>query len=243
MNALVTFVDPATGALRVATGSSDRTVRVWDAETGDALLVIDVGFSEVLDAGVLCGSGDRRAAACLWDGQSALGNVCAFFDPVAGGEALLVIVLGSWVNKLALFTDPATGAPRLARGYGQLARKKIGDLRIYDPVTGGEALVVIDVGSEVRALAVFKDPATGAPRLACGARGDGKVRASTRSGRRGIGRARGTHGIGGALTVFEDLATGGLRLASGSIDNKVRVWDLTAGGALLFVLAGHTNTV
>ena len=40
----MTFVDPATGALRVATGSrDDGTIRVWDAETGDVLLVIDVG--------------------------------------------------------------------------------------------------------------------------------------------------------------------------------------------------------
>ena len=39
----MTFVDPATGALRVATRSWDKTVRVWDAETGGALLVIDVG--------------------------------------------------------------------------------------------------------------------------------------------------------------------------------------------------------
>ena len=42
----MTFVDPATGALRVATGSWDKTIRVWDAETGGALLVINVG-SEV----------------------------------------------------------------------------------------------------------------------------------------------------------------------------------------------------
>ena len=34
-------MDPATGALRVATGSND--IRVWDAETGGALLVIVVG--------------------------------------------------------------------------------------------------------------------------------------------------------------------------------------------------------
>ena len=39
----MTFVDPATGALRVATGSDDETIRVWDAETGGVLLVIDVG--------------------------------------------------------------------------------------------------------------------------------------------------------------------------------------------------------
>ena len=33
-SALVTFVEPATGELRVATGSwMDKTIRVWDAET------------------------------------------------------------------------------------------------------------------------------------------------------------------------------------------------------------------
>ena len=46
-----------------------------------------------------------------------------------------------------------------------------------------------------------------------------------------------------ALTVFEDPATGGLRLASGSDDRSVRVWDLAAGGAALFVLKGHTSWV
>ena len=51
---------------------------------------------------------------------------------------------------------------------------------IYDPVAGGAALVVIDVGSTVNALAVFKDPATGEPRLACGCK-DGKCASSTRS--------------------------------------------------------------
>ena len=43
-----------------------------------------------------------------------------------------------------------------------------GDVRVFDPVAGGEALLVIDIGSKVQALAVFADPATGAPRLACG---------------------------------------------------------------------------
>ena len=37
-------------------------------------------------------------------------------------------------------------------------------MHIYDPVAGGAALVVIDVGESVNALAVFKDQATGEPR-------------------------------------------------------------------------------
>jgi hypothetical protein len=45
--------------------------------------------------------------------------------------------------------DPATGAPRLVTDSG----------KVFDPVAGGEALVVIDVNTT--ALFVFTDPATG----------------------------------------------------------------------------------
>ena len=45
------------------------------------------------------------------------------------------------------------------------------------------------------------------------------------------------------MTVFTDQATGALCLASGSKDGSVRVWDLAAGGAALFVLEGHTDSV
>ena len=40
--------------------------------------------------------------------------------------------------------------PRVACASGR-------KVRIYDPVAGGAALVVIDVGSQVFALAAFKD--------------------------------------------------------------------------------------
>ena len=32
---------------------------------------------------------------------------------------------------------------------------------VYDPIAGGDALLVLDIGSDVEALAVFKEPATG----------------------------------------------------------------------------------
>ena len=65
------------------------------------------------------------------------------WDAETGG-ALLVIDVGSDVNALAFFVDPATGAPRLACGTDRLRQG-----RVFDPVAGGEALLVIDVGSEV----------------------------------------------------------------------------------------------
>jgi ankyrin repeat protein len=232
VEAVVTFVDPATGALRVVTGSGDG-IRVWDAETGGGLLMIDVG-SKVFALAFFVdpATGALRLA-------SALGKKVGVFDPVAGGEALLVLDTGSDVLALAFFTDPATGAPRLACGTGYPNK----DMRIFDPVAGGEAPVVIDVGEEVWALAVFTDPATGALRLACGCE-DGKVRIyDPVAGGETLVVLEGHTDYVQALTVFTDPATGGLRLASGSDDCSVRIWDLAAGGAALFVLEGHTDNV
>ena len=53
-------------------------------------------------------------------------------------------------------------------------------MHVFDPVAGGEALLVIDTSAWL--LAVFKDPVTGAPRLAC-ASGE-KVLAPLRPDRR-----------------------------------------------------------
>ena len=67
--------------------------------------------------------------------------------------------------------------------------------RIFDPVAGGEALLVLDAGSAVWSLIVFKD---------LGVRADARERID---------------------------------------DGSVRVWDLAAGSAALFVLEGHTSEV
>ena len=95
---------------------------------------------------------------------------------------LFVLDVGSSVEALAVFEEPATGEPRLACGtmkrdrYGNVGG---GDVRIFDPVAGGEALLVIE--AYAYALAVFADPATGALRLACSGRSTGKsTQSSTR---------------------------------------------------------------
>ena len=242
VSALGTFTDPATGALRVVTGTGnndhvehgDNTIRVWDAETGGALLVIDVGSPVKALAFFVDPVTGAPRLAC---GGGFMKKKVRVFDPVAGGEALLELDVGSEVNALAFFAYPATGAPRLACGSDD---KKV---RIFDPVAGGEALVEISVGSDVNALAFFTDPATSAPRLACGC-DDKKVRIyDPVAGGKALVVLEGHTKRVQALTVFTDPATGGLRLASGSKDCSVRVWDLAVGGAALFVLAGHTDKV
>ena len=164
------------------------------------------------------------------------GEVCTY-DPIAGGEALVVIDVGSKVLALAFFVDPATGALRLACGTGY----RNYDVRIHDPVAGGKALLVLEVGSEVNELTVFDDPATGALRLASGS-DDRSVRVwDLASGGTALFVLKGHTGSVEALTAFVDPATGETRLVSGSGDKTMRVWDASKGGAALRVAAFDDN--
>ena len=72
------------------------------------------------------------------------GRDVRIYDPVAGGEALLVINVGSEVHASALFTDPA-GRAAARDGSGQ----------VFDPVAGGEALVVLNLNHSAGALAAL----------------------------------------------------------------------------------------
>ena len=154
--------------------------------------------------------------------------MCAVFDPVAGGEAPVVIDIGSVVWALAVFADPATGELRIACGCDD---KKV---RIYNPVAGGEALVVLEGHTDwVRALTVFKDPATGGLRLASGS---SDVRVWDLATGAALFVLERHESYVYALTAFADPTTGEMRLASGSGDGTVRVWDASKGGAALRVL-------
>ena len=83
MSELVTFVDPATSAaLRVATGySRDGTIHVWDADTGGALLVIDVRLECVRALAFFVDPATGAPRLVTDDGNSAC------HDPVAGGRS------------------------------------------------------------------------------------------------------------------------------------------------------------
>ena len=98
---MTVFEDQATGALRLASGSWDHSVRVWDL--------------------------------------------------VAGGAALLVLKVGSQVNALTAFADPATGETRLA-SCGSWDKT----MRVWD-ANKGVALRIVSFDDYVHALAIRSD--------------------------------------------------------------------------------------
>ena len=111
-------------------------------------------------------------------------------------------------------------------------------MRIYDPVAGGEALVVTRGAYGLRAgVDCFQDQATGDLRLASGS-DDGSVRIwDLAAGGAALFVLEGHTTDVNALTAFVDPATGEPRLASGSEDKTLRVWDVSKGGAALRVVA------
>ena len=86
------------------------------------------------------------------------------FDPVAGGEALVVLEGHTVRSALTAFTDPATGEPRLVSGSR--------GVRVWNPAAGGAAIEAEPEGhsDDVNALVTFVDPATGALRVATGSK-------------------------------------------------------------------------
>ena len=187
---------------------------MWDAETGGALLVIDVG-SEVkalaffVDPAtgaprLACGTLSGWEGACASSTRSRAARRCSCFD------------VGSGVNALAFFADPATGAPRLACGCDD------GKVRVFDPVAGGEALVVIDVGSGVSAR-WWSSRTRRRVRRESLVVVEKRCAYTTRSrAARRWSCSRGIRTVGG-LVCFQDPATGELRLASGSRQFRARL--------------------
>ena len=106
MEALTAFTDPATGELRLVSGSHDSTVRVWNpAASGAAIEAEPEGHSEDVSAlvtfvepatgalRVATGSEDRTIR--VWDAET--------------GGALLVIDVGSSVVCAGVLCGPGDG--------------------------------------------------------------------------------------------------------------------------------------
>ena len=147
------------------------------------------------------------------------------FDPVAGGEALLVLEVGSVVVHWL-----SSRTRRRAR-RGLLVALATEKVRVFDPVAGGEALLVLDVGDGRRAWRSSKTRRRAHHRQACRER---RCLSSTRSRAERRCSCRALGSTSDALAVFAEPVTSAPRLACGS--GKVRVFDAVAGGDALLVL-------
>ena len=163
---LMSFFDSVRAAPCLAGVEVDGKIQVWNLQTGSPVLAATIkppgGRWESSSLAVF--TDPSTGAPQLAIAFEELSLVC-IYNPDAQAAAAHTSdePQGHTKQVLALvsFVDPATGALRLATG------SEDGHVRLWDASTTGNMLAVVDLGSPVIELAIFTDPAMGAPRLVC----------------------------------------------------------------------------
>ncbi|KIW17768.1 hypothetical protein PV08_04963 [Exophiala spinifera] len=200
---------------RLASGSSDHTVRLWDSESGALLVTLSDHFYSVYTVafspdGRRLASGSGDSTVRLWDSES--------------GVTLTTLSGHSYeVNAVAFSPD----GRRLASGSSDNI------VKLWDSESGA-ALATLSGHSEGVNVVAFSPDGW---RLASGS-SDHTARLWDSESGAALATLSG-HSDGVNTVAF---SPDGRRLASGSSDHTVRLWD-SESGALLAILFGHSKSV
>ena len=241
----------------IASGSDDRTIRIWDAHDGRQLAVLE-GHQHDVWSVVFSPSGDRVASGSwdktvrLWDlasgRQTASLDAGAIVYSIAFSPDGRRLAAGTYANMVRIWEIAHPQEPRDIHGHDgfvssvafspdgrQLATASFADgtVRLWDAQTG-RALRTLP-GNDYRPWAVTFSP-DGAD-LAC-ASFDNIVRIWDTA----TGEQRAALDGHDAPVHAVAFSPNGTRIASASFDKTVRLWDSATGDALA-VLRGNEDYV
>jgi WD40 repeat protein len=244
----------------LATGSVDRTARLWDAATGAPFAMLD-GHSNGVTAVVFSPDGKRVATAS----GGSFDSTARLWDVVRGGELHTLAGHSDKVVAVRFTPDGArvitASADRTARIWDVPTARAIAVLAGHDgPLTGlgvsadGGRIATSSTDGTARLwdalsgreLAVLKGHEKGVTALALSPDGRRLVTGSEdRCGRLWDAAT------GKTLAVLEGHAAGitsvtfspdGKRCVTGSSDRTARIWDTDTGGSIA-ILQGHTTGI
>ncbi|KAJ7883605.1 WD40 repeat-like protein, partial [Mycena leptocephala] len=250
---------------RIASGSSDKTVRIWDAETGAALGAPLTGHTNAVHSvafspdGTHITSGSSDKTVCIWDAETgaALGAPLAghtdSVNSVAFSPDGMQIMSGSEDQTRRMWdaeTETCASLGALMTGHTNFVNSvafspdgiRIASgssdktVRIWDAETGA-ALGAPLMGhtGSVTSIAFSPD----GTRIVTGS-SDKTVRIWDAKTRAVLGAPLTGH-TGSVNSVA--FSPDGMRIMSGSANNTVHIWDAETGAALGAPLRGHTGSV
>jgi WD40 repeat protein/tRNA A-37 threonylcarbamoyl transferase component Bud32 len=212
---IVSSVAYSADGKRLASASWDRTVKVWDAGTGQVLLTLQVPYLGTIAAVTFSGDGKRLAGA-------GADKTVKVWDAGTGQQLLTLQGHTDRVSSVAFSGD----GKRLASASWDKT------VKVWDAGTGQVLLTLNGHADRVDSVAFSGD----SKRLASAGK-DGTVKvwdAATGQELLAKRHADWVHGVA--------FSAEGKRLASAGKDGTVKVWD-TATGQELLTLKGHTGAV
>ena len=212
---LVSSVAHSPDGRHIASGSADRTVKVWDATSGQCLLTLQ-GHTDVVWSVVYSPDGKRIAS---------------------GSEDRTLKVWDALTRQLLLtlkrHTSPVSGVAYSPDGRRIASASLDGTLKVWDAVTGQDLLTFKGHTSPVLSVAYSPE----GRRIASGS-ADATVKVWDSATGRDLLTLKGHTASVTSVAYSPD----GRRIASGSHDRTARVWDAVTGQELL-TLKGHTHWV
>ena len=207
------------GRLMVS-GSCDKTIRLWDLETGK-----QVGETPEMEEWVYAvsyGANDKRIAAALGDGTIRIWNM-------ETGKSIKVPMKGYPIGECVLSADFSSDGERVVLALSD------NTLRIWNVQTGEQIGVPLDSFTKL-VFSVNFSP--NGERIVTASLYDSTIRIWNVL----TGKQIGPPMVGEYVTSVK-YSIDGKHIVSGSGDGSIRLWDVQTGKQIGPPLIGHTNCV